>query len=371
MEILNRHHLRGAWPDGAVYVGRGHPLGNPFVIGHDGNREEVIRLYRDHLERAIARRDPEIVCALRALDPQSVLVCSCAPAPCHAEVIAELWQQHCAALPPAVFVFGSNLAGRHGKGAALAAKDFYGARLGVGAGPTGRAYAIPTKDGQLRVLSVPQILPYVRAFIRHAGGRPDLEFLVSAVGCGLAGYDPVWIAPLFAGAPPNCRFLSPEFDCAVPRPERRLRIIVAGSRSIVDPDQVWPALDRLADERFPGEAFEVVCGEAPGPDTLGRQWAERRGYPVHSLPAPWEMTDVPGAAVRTRRDGARYNAAAGQARNVWMAAYGTHLVAFWDGKSLGTRGMIALATAECLPVWRPGGRTVAILRRGAKLCPRY
>ena len=341
------------WPPGAVYVGRGHPLGNPFVIGHDGNREEVIRLYRDHLERAIARKDPVIWCALRALDPQSALVCSCAPAPCHAEVIAELWQQHCAALPPAVFVFGSNLAGRHGKGAALAARDLFAASPGTGEGATGRAYAIPTKDARLRTLSVPDILPAVRRFLRHAAGHPELEFLVTPIGCGLAGYDPSWIAPLFAGVPAHCRFLDSAFAALVPQPAQPRRIIVAGSRSITERETVWSALDRLAEERWPGESFEVVCGEAPGADTLGRTWAEARGFPVHSLPAPWQDIEAPGAQVRTRRDGTQYNAAAGMARNAWMAAYGTHLVAFWDGKSPGTRGMIRLAEACGLPVWRP------------------
>ncbi len=71
-------------------------------------------------------------------------------------------------------------------------------------------------------------------------------------------------------------------------------------------------------------------------------------------PAPWDVLEVPVAQVRVRRDGTRYNAAAGMARNAWMAAYGTHLVAFWDGKSPGTRGMIRLAEACGLPVWRPG-----------------
>ena len=353
-QVLNRHRLTTPWPPGAVYVGRGHPLGNPFVIGRDGNREEVIRLYRDHLERAVARKDPEIWSALRALDAQSALVCSCAPAPCHAEVIGELWQRHCAQLPPAVFVFGSNRAGRHGKGAALAARDLFAAAPGAGEGATGRAYAIPTKDAQLRTLSVPEILPAVRRFLRHAAGHPELEFLVTPVGCGLAGYDASWIAPLFAGAPDHCRFLEPQFAALVPKPAQARRIIVAGSRSVTEREAVWPALDRLAEERWPGELFEVVCGEAPGADTLGREWATARGFPVYSLPAPWDVLEVPVAQVRVRRDGTRYNAAAGMARNAWMAAYGTHLVAFWDGKSPGTRGMIRLAEDCGLPVWRPG-----------------
>lgn len=107
-------------------------------------------------------------------------------------------------MPSEIFVFGSNLAGRHGKGAALTARLKYGAVYGVGIGPTGNAYAIPTKDAQLRTLPLGVIEPYVREFINYARGNPQLRFLVTRVGCGLAGYDDSDIAPMFVGAPPNC-----------------------------------------------------------------------------------------------------------------------------------------------------------------------
>lgn len=67
-----------------------------------------------------------------------------------------------------IFVFGSNLAGRHGKGAALYAREHYGAVYGVGVGPTGSAYAIPTKDGKLRTLPLDQIKKHVDAFLAYA-----------------------------------------------------------------------------------------------------------------------------------------------------------------------------------------------------------
>lgn len=103
-----------------------------------------------------------------------------------------------------IFVFGSNLAGRHGRGAALCARRDYGAQYGVSAGPTGFAYAIPTKDERLRTLPLRDIKPYVDAFISYARSRQDLTFSVTRIGCGLAGYKDADIAPMFRSAPSNC-----------------------------------------------------------------------------------------------------------------------------------------------------------------------
>lgn len=103
-----------------------------------------------------------------------------------------------------IFVFGSNLAGRHGKGAALCARNEHGAVYGVGIGRTGNSYAIPTKDGNLVRLPLSGIRPHVAEFKKYADGHPDLEFQVTRIGCGLAGYSDSDIAPMFAGAPDNC-----------------------------------------------------------------------------------------------------------------------------------------------------------------------
>lgn len=104
-----------------------------------------------------------------------------------------------------IFVFGSNLAGRHGKGAALTARQEFGARYGVGRGRTGHAYAIPTKDENLRTLPLTSIRKHVAAFIVYATAHPDLQFKVTAIGTGLAGYKHQDIAPMFACAPDNCK----------------------------------------------------------------------------------------------------------------------------------------------------------------------
>lgn len=103
-----------------------------------------------------------------------------------------------------IFVFGSNTAGRHGLGAALYARQHHGAVLGQGAGLQGTSYAIPTKDGNLRTLPLEMVGRYVRAFIDFARLHPELEFEVTRVGCGLAGYKDKDVGPLFVGAPENC-----------------------------------------------------------------------------------------------------------------------------------------------------------------------
>lgn len=99
-----------------------------------------------------------------------------------------------------IFVFGSNLSGRHGKGAAKTALS-WGARWGQVAGLQGRTYGIPTKDASIRrTLTIEEIKPFVDDFIEFAKNRPDLTFLVTEVGCGLAGLKPKDVAPLFVDA---------------------------------------------------------------------------------------------------------------------------------------------------------------------------
>lgn len=109
-----------------------------------------------------------------------------------------------------VFVFGSNLAGRHGKGAALTAAQHWGAVEGVGFGRTGMAYAVPTKMNPRMVMSLTAIQSHVEHFLAYARRHHDLIFLVTPIGCGLAGFTPEQIAPFFAKPPLNC-FLPPEF----------------------------------------------------------------------------------------------------------------------------------------------------------------
>jgi hypothetical protein len=110
-----------------------------------------------------------------------------------------------------VFVFGSNLAGIHGAGAAYDAFKKWGAVRGQGYGLQGNSFAIPTKGKELEILDLKDIENYVSMFIRFANERPELEFLVTRVGCGLAGYKDGDIAPMFKEAPHNC-VLPPEWE---------------------------------------------------------------------------------------------------------------------------------------------------------------
>ncbi len=94
-----------------------------------------------------------------------------------------------------IFVFGSNLAGMHGGGAARLACQRFGAVWGQGVGLQGQSYAIPTMQG-----GVGTIRPYVDEFVEFAKKRPALKFWVTRIGCGIAGFTPDEIAPLFRSA---------------------------------------------------------------------------------------------------------------------------------------------------------------------------
>lgn len=102
-----------------------------------------------------------------------------------------------------IFVFGSNLAGRHGAGAALEARKKHGAIYGIGIGIQGDSYAIPTKDEYFRTLPLEEIRKHIEHFKLWAKGHPNLRFKVTRVGCGLAGYVDSDIAPMFYDAPDN------------------------------------------------------------------------------------------------------------------------------------------------------------------------
>lgn len=102
-----------------------------------------------------------------------------------------------------VYVFGSNLEGIHGRGQALEAHDRWGAKYGIGEGPTGRAYALPTKKTPYIRLSLKEIGSHVEKFLHYAGQHPEQRFLVQRIGTGSAGYTDYEIAPFFIEAPNN------------------------------------------------------------------------------------------------------------------------------------------------------------------------
>jgi hypothetical protein len=104
-----------------------------------------------------------------------------------------------------IFVFGSNLAGRHGKGAALYARTHFGAIAGVGEGIQGKSYAIPTKDDRLKPLPSDKVNAAIGRFCNFARANAHLQFALTPVGCGLAGFPKrdIWGMFKFHGIPPN------------------------------------------------------------------------------------------------------------------------------------------------------------------------
>lgn len=109
-----------------------------------------------------------------------------------------------------IFVFGSNLAGIHGAGAAKTAMLQYGASYGQGQGLQGLSYAIPTKDYNIKTLPLGLIKVYVEKFKEFARNFSEHKLIVTRIGCGLAGYTDSDIAPMFVGSPANC-YMPPEW----------------------------------------------------------------------------------------------------------------------------------------------------------------
>lgn len=104
-----------------------------------------------------------------------------------------------------VFVFGSNLLGVHGAGAALDARKYFNAKPGNPEGPQGQAYAIPTKDTHFNALSLYEISKGVERFLSYAYAHPSTIFYVTPIGTGLAGYTLADIAPFFDQKTENVR----------------------------------------------------------------------------------------------------------------------------------------------------------------------
>ena len=105
-----------------------------------------------------------------------------------------------------IFVFGSNRSGIHGAGAARFAAVHKGAKYGVGEGPTGACYALPTKGYNITPITLDEVNVHVQNFIAYAREHSHQDFQVTQVGCGLGGFTKEEIAPLFEFAPLNCYF---------------------------------------------------------------------------------------------------------------------------------------------------------------------
>jgi hypothetical protein len=115
-----------------------------------------------------------------------------------------------------IFVFGSNRAGKHYGGAARTAVEKYGAIIGQGEGMQGMSYALPTLDENFKPLTMQEVHKSVDRFLDFARGHRELEFHVTAVGCGIAGFKRADISPMFKDAPENCFFFEAEFGKKIP-----------------------------------------------------------------------------------------------------------------------------------------------------------
>ena len=218
-------------------------------------------------------------------------------------------------------------AGRHGKGAAAYALKRYEACQGQGEGHQGFAYGVPTKGQDLTPLHLDEVAVHVERFFAEARMNLAREYMVTRVGCGLSGFHDRDIAPLFKDAPPNV-YLPGRWE-RIRTPGFAPRVIVAGSREIADRSLIFDTLDHTLAKL---DAPVIVSGGARGVDLIGEEYALERGLAIERFPAWWRTEGRPAGTMRNRR----------------MAWRGTHLVAFWDGKSPGTRGMLEIAKQEGL-----------------------
>jgi hypothetical protein len=105
-----------------------------------------------------------------------------------------------------IFVFGSNLSGIHGAGAAKEAYDNYGAIMGKGEGLMFSSYAIPTKGKNITFMALVEVVPHIKNFLTFAKRNPEMKFWMTSVGCGLAGFSVSQIASYFENATTNINF---------------------------------------------------------------------------------------------------------------------------------------------------------------------
>ena len=127
------------------------------------------------------------------------------------------------------------------------------------------------------------------------------------------------------------------------------KVIVAGSRNFTNYRRGTAQLTDYFSEKnlWPSE---IISGNAIGADSVGELWAMQNYVPVKHFPARWNDLTAENAIIKTTRKGRKYNARAGIDRNIKMAKYGTHLIAFWDGLSTGTKHMVSVAKSHGLSV---------------------
>lgn len=205
--VVNKYHTHEG-----EYIGRGSPLANKW---ESSASSEKLSYYRLWLPSQVLGKNEDVIKELERLlvlarQGDLKLKCYCAPKACHGDVIKEFLEFQLRRTP--IFVFGSNLQGVHGAGAAQTARIYHGAGFGVAEGLMGTSYALPTCDRwdssrrRFPALHLDEIKEHVERFMAYAKSRPELVFKVTRVGCDLAGLGDEYIAPMFRDAPDNCTF---------------------------------------------------------------------------------------------------------------------------------------------------------------------
>ena len=120
----------------------------------------------------------------------------------------------------------------------------------------------------------------------------------------------------------------------------KFRVIVAGGRDFSDYELLKTKLDKILKNK---ENIVIVCGKAPGADSLGEKYAKEKGYEIDEYPALWDDFTLPGCIIKTNKNDYKFNCKAGTYRNTQMSENADALVAFWDEKSTGTADMIKKA----------------------------
>ena len=233
-----------------------------------------------------------------------------------------------------VFVYDSNLAGHNNKGSALIAKRFFGAEDGKSEGlMVGGCYALPTKDKNLQALPIEAIQASLVKLFNIANRTKELNFMLTRLGCEQEGVDEKAILhALSTLSIPSNVMLCGRWQQALGFDDS-VKVIVAGGREFDDYQLLTHKLDTLLANI--DKPIEIICGGATGADAMGKQYAISKNQArisVTVMNANWD----------------RFKKPAGMLRNSAMAWYGTHLVAFWDKQSRGTKDMITTAKNESL-----------------------
>lgn len=244
-----------------------------------------------------------------------------------------------------MFVFGSNLQGIHGAGAALHAARWLGARAGVGEGPTGRSYALPTKENPRRRLALSRVREAVERFKAYAAEHTHCTFEVTRVGCGLAGFHDEQIAPLFEDAPANC--ILPGLWLAR-RDSAVARVIVTATQDALE--QLGPRLDAALARVHRLDGFRLVVEDPAGDARVlelcdrVREWAQAKAPQLASRLDPFGL------------DTQLYGPDAASIRRLRMCWYATHFLAVVGARDLVTTAWIHAARSSELQVkvFEPG-----------------